>query len=505
MSVKLGVVSGAAGLGLSRIISNLVALLSLAVVARLLSPADYGLAAIALTLFYFVNAMTDLSVTAALVQRQDVTPAHVDTAWTLALIRALLIAAGFAAAAWPLADVYDDQRLVPVFIAIGLTGAFTGLASPAMAVHFKALRFGSQVALDLVSKATILVTSVAVALWLRNYWAIIIGNAAGAAAAMVLSYVLAPYRPRISLSRWQDLLGFSGWSFLTQLVKAINWRLDQLLSGFALTRAQLGAYAVADSLAALPTRETAMPLTQALFPGLAGIAADRHRLRRAFLTAQSSITMIALPCAVGFALVAQPVVRMAIGERWLGIVPLVQFIACCYAVQTLTFGVAPLAAALGRMRLLFIGDAVGLALRAPCLAAGLLMWGLDGLLWGRALTAGFDLCIALTLVRRMTGVGQVEQIASHWRTLTALAAMLAVIVTADSLLGPLVQHPLSNLAVLAVLGAATYPACLFLLWLINGRQDCAETELWQIARRLLDRRATPAMATPKGPLPNPNV
>lgn len=496
---KAGVARGAAALGVTRVVTNLANLASLVVLARLLTPQDFGLVAICTTVLGVLVALTELSMGSALVQRKEVTREHIDSAWTMALLRSAMIAGGFALAAQPLAWLYGDDRLAPLFVLSGITGALSGLTNPLVALRTRQMSFKPLILLQVVQKLSALVISIGLALWLRNYWAIIVGSAIGGAFGTILSYLVVPYRPRLSLARSRELLGFSSWLFLGQAMNVLNWRFDQLIIGLFLPPAQLGAYSMADNVSAIPSRETTTPLVQTLFPSFARMQGDRPRLRHAYQIAQGAIGIVALPVAVGFMLLAEPMVRVALGPKWMIAVPLIEIIGLCYAMQTLVTGSRPLAMAEGATRALFVRDTWGLVLRVPFVTVGLMGWGLMGLVWGRLISSVIGLAITSALVTKLTGLSGLEQLRAHRRTIACVVAMAAAVLLADHELIKLGAGPMARIAVLAPLGALVYVGSLQLLWLASGRCAGAEAELLALLRasfaRFRRNPPSPAVST----------
>lgn len=488
MAMKARVAHGAMALGLSRIAINLAGVLALIVLARLLTPQDFGLVAIGSTVLGIVMALTELSLGSALIQRPEVLRGHVDSAWTLAFLRALTIAAAFAAAAWPLAVLYGDMRLAPVFLVSGATGAMAGLINPRIALSTKEMRFGPMLTMQVSQKLAGLAIAIGLALYLRNYWAMIAGTAIGTTLATLLGYLLVPYRPRFTLSHARDLMRFSGWLFFSQAVNVINWRFDQLVIGLALPKAQLGLYAMADNLAAIPSRETTAPVVQALFPSFSQMQDEGTRLRDAYLTAQGAIALAVLPLGIGLALLAEPVVQVALGDKWLPAAPLMQLISLCYAVQSLASCSRPLAMAKGDTRGLFVRELLGLGVRIPTVLAGLALGGLIGMAGGRLASAVIGVAISLGLVKRILGLSFRAQFWAHRRTLAAVLAMSAAVLLADFELVRLGILPLVRIATLTVLGGTAFFGALALLWLVDGRRKGAETELVSLAWGVVTRR-----------------
>lgn len=491
MSTRKGMVRGATTLGAGRLLINIGSLASTVVLARLLTPEDFGIVAIAMATLGIVMALTEFSLGAALVRQDELTKEHIDTAWTMMLIRTLLITLGFCAAAYPLALLYNDPRLTPVLMITGLTGALSGFYNPHISLMARDMKFRPLMALQLTQRFAGFGIAIAFALVMRNYWAIVLGNAVGAAAASALSYWMAPYRPRFTLSRSRDLMGFSFWLFVSEVVNVLNWRFDQLLIGILLPKAQLGTYAVADNLAALPSREATGPLTQPLFPALVRVKHDRKRLTDRYMTAQAAIGLIALPAGFGLAIIADPFVKLALGSQWLAAVPIIQVLACSLALQTLSIGLRPLAMALDQTRVLFVRNTMGLGVRIVCVVPGMLWAGLQGLVWGRAVATVIGLTIAFEWIYRLTGVSILRQFTHHWRTFLSVALMWG---SGYWLLAELrssaLDHPLLLIVAAVPFSAAIYLGSLSALWLLSGKPSGAETELCQIGRQMfLDLRA----------------
>ena len=327
-NIKSRLAKGTFWITVSSAVTNLLGLVSTIVLARLLMPADFGLVAIATTMLYVMAAVTDLSLSNALVQHSNPTEEHFHTAWSLNMARAIVISALFVAAAYPAALIYDEPRLIGIMVALGLTTALHGASNPKLVVFERGLDFRQSLYLAVGSKVAGFVTAMAVAIVYRSYWALVAGYIVSQVSIVALSYMLKPYRPRVMWKHARELWSFSIWLTFSEIVNTLNWRFDQLLIGWILGRTSLGYYTVGANLASLPTREAISPLTRTLFPAFSALQHDKARLRSAYGSAQALISAIALPVAFGWALVADPMVRLTMGEKWLPAVIMVQFIAC---------------------------------------------------------------------------------------------------------------------------------------------------------------------------------
>ncbi|GGI67775.1 lipopolysaccharide biosynthesis protein [Polymorphobacter multimanifer] len=478
---------GAFWLAATRLLVTVIGFASTVLLARLLMPEDFGLVAIAITVAALAGSVSELSLSSALVQHENPQRHHFDSAWTLNILRAALLAAVLAAAAWPVAALYGDQRLVGIMLVIAGTRLLGGFGNPRLVVFTRNLVFRQEFAMGVSQKLLGFVVALAVAVIYKSYWALVAGGAAAQLLGVALSYALLPYRPRLRLRGGRELFAFSMWLTLGRVVNTVNWRSDQLFIGYFLGSNMLGQYSFGDNLAALPTREATSPVAQTLFPAFSRLTHDRERLRAAYLRGQSLVSAVGLPIGFGLALIAEPLVVLAVGDKWLPAVVVIQILAGVFALQTLSSSLQPLAMALAETRSLFHRDLVNLGIRLPLIVIGLVTGGLIGVLLARVVSGLSGMAINMALVRRLIGIPIGEQIAANSRSLAAtgiMAGVLAALVHAG-----VAAAALPALAAVIAAGAFTYVASLALLWLVTGRPSGPETDVVALAGTLVARFA----------------
>ena len=243
----------------SRIATKAMNLVAMLVVARLLTPADFGLVALAATVWLILDAITDLSLSEALIRMPAPPKAAYDTALTMNALRGLVLSAIMLAMAVPFAEIYGDPRLIDLLLVLAICPLFKGLVSPRMADLARALRLKLVFTLEVGAKAASFVASIGFAVATQSYWALIAGLVAAPAVNFAVSYVLAPYRPGVSLAYWREILRFSGWLALSQAIVTLNAHVDRFFVGGHLGQADLGQYTVGTELAMLPTQGPVLP------------------------------------------------------------------------------------------------------------------------------------------------------------------------------------------------------------------------------------------------------
>lgn len=482
--------SGSAWLLSARALTNLLGIVSTVLLARLLLPSDFGLVAIAMTVLAIVSSLTELSLSQALIQHPSPSRDHLNTAWTINVIRGLIVGATLAVSADLIATVYSDPRIENVLYVLALNCVLLGLANPKSAILNKDLIFWQSFIVETVAKVFTVSISVSIAAIYHSYWALVLGLVFGQLSSLVISYLLIPFLPRPRLNKFREFWSFSIWITLGQAINTINWRFDQLIVGGLLGKTALGYYAVGDNLAQMPTREAVAPLSSALFPGLTKLADDRDRLSHAYQKAQSFITFVALPIGVGFALISEPVVILAMGSKWLAAVPVIQGLSAIFALQTIGSMVAPLAMAKGRTKKLFFRDAQMFAIRLPIIIAGTYYFGIKGLIASRILTGLIAILFNVVLVRHLTGLTLKAQISANYRSLISVLVMAAAVIAFDTYFlseSTSVLGGVYAILYMIIVGALTYAVAAGTLWYIAGLKEGPESELLKLLKLTLSK------------------
>lgn len=482
---------GASWIAASRIVVNALGLANIMILALLLTPEDFGIVAIATSISLLATSLTELSMSQSLVHHEKPDKSHFDTAFGLGVLRGAIVAAAVAALGPLVAWIYDDPRLGHLLLAVAASSFITGFWNPKLAVLQRELSFHQEFIMSASDKLAGFLAALTVAVIWQTYWALIVGIVTGQLVAVIVGYLIIPYRPGPSLIRWRELLSFSVWLSLGQAAGALSWRLDQLVVGYVLGPAQAGFVAVGDRLATLPTRETAGPISRTAFPAFSRIREDSDRLRRAYIRVQTIMFAVALPAGVGTALVADPAVRFLMGDSWSGAILVIQVSAVNLAFQTLSGVVNPLYMAIGETKKMFTRQMLVLGIRVPLVVGGLLLAGLPGLLIGRLINGAISVLINAAMVERAIGIRVAEQMGANHRSMLAVAAMSALTLVVGWSMpdGSGTWQLAVKLTTMLATIAMSYPLAMLGVWYLRGRPDGPEREIMDLARRLIAHRA----------------
>lgn len=474
---------GAMWIGLTRLLVNLIGFASTIVLARLLLPQDFGLVAIASSAAAIFASLSELSLSQALIQHDDPTDDHFDTAWTMNVIRGVMLAVFIAALGWPIGLIYGDMRLAGVMAGFAIANLAGGFINPRLAMFERRLEFRQWIVLSGGEKLAGFLVSAAIAYIFRSYWALVAGVIASQSAKVVASYVMIRYRPKPKLGQYRDLLSFSIWMTLGQAVQALSWRADPLILGAFMPTRQLGHFSMGSRVANLAVGEVLQPVGQVLFPAFSSLKHEPWRLKAAYRRAQGLMCFLAFPIGFGIASIAAPPIDVLLGSEWREAVPVIQFLAIAAAFQR-TSQLNAIAMATGNTKPLFHRDLRALAIRIPLITAGMVIAprlganSLTGALCGHLTSSVLNAMLNFNMVARISNVTVREHLAGMWRPMVSAAAMaigiaalLPILPTAGGLLSLIVV-----MAAAVGTGAAIYIGMITILWLIAGRPPGAETE-----------------------------
>lgn len=328
---------------------KLIFLARLMILARLLAPEDFGLVAIGLIALSVALKLTDFGVVAALIQRPATDRRQLDTAWTISLLRGLGLALVLYIAAPWITSAFGEPRATDILRALTLTAFFQAAGSIEIARLNREFRFGGLAAIKL--SAGIVNTVVAIML-ARSHgvWALVWGALAGAAMHMILSYVVAPYRPRLRLSNEAtvSLVRFGRWIFIIGILAVVS---DAALRWMIATRlgvVELGLFFLAARLANLPGQLTTELVSEVAFPVYSHLQADRRKAAAAFAGLLVSVAALLVPACFIFAALVPPLVEHVLGDRWQGAVVVMQLLIASNIAGLLGDSVTPVLKGTGR-------------------------------------------------------------------------------------------------------------------------------------------------------------
>jgi PST family polysaccharide transporter len=298
---------------------KLIYMIRLFVLAILLAPTDFGLVAIATSATGFLMGLTNVGLIPAVVQAQNMDDEKYDAAWTFDVSRSILVAALTVIFAQEIATLFAEPRAVHIIQALALRPLIESLTSIKVTALNRSLTFRPLAYLRIVEAIFNAAISISFARFV-GVWALVFGSIGGALAMVIASYLLAPYRPRISFnwSAVKPLMNFGGWILVTGLVAmAGNYGLRIAISR-QLGSDALGLYFLAVQLAYLPSEIANEAVGAVAFPLFARLQNDISRATRAFRALLTGLAVSLYPICALIIILAPTLIHDILGAKWAG-------------------------------------------------------------------------------------------------------------------------------------------------------------------------------------------
>jgi teichuronic acid exporter len=423
------------------------------VLARLLTPDDFGLIAILLVFTSIGTLLVDSGFGAALIQRQQTTADDETTVFIFTMVvgaataLALALSAPAIAAFFGQPKLIDLTRVMAVVLPLGAFGAVPD-ALLTMRLNFKA-RARAEATASLCSG----IVAIVLALRGLGVWSLAWQGIVSIGLRGMLLWASSGWRPRGSYraASFRSLFGFGGYMLLSGLLSAVAVRLQSLMIGKLFDSRALGFYTLAQSTQSAPASFMGQVLSRVGLPVFSTIAHDREKLVVALRSSLRMAMFLFVPCMVGIAVVAQPLIELLYGARWVTAAPILSVLALGSALWPVHVLNLAAISAQGRSDLFFRLEIIK-QIASIALVLAFAHWGPLAIAWS-ALWAGlFSAGLNTYYSERLLGYGWFAQLTDQWPTL-ALSAVAA-------LMGWAVLHwnkagPIAMLAAIMV-SAATY-------------------------------------------------
>jgi O-antigen/teichoic acid export membrane protein len=473
-----------------RVAARSMGFLSTLVLARYLAPHDFGVVAVSLGFLQALDTLSFIGVEEALIRERAPTRGMYDTGFTLNLLRGLALGLLMALAAWPVAEFFDQPEIGPVLMVLAAAVAVESFTNIGLVEFWRNMDFAKEVRLTILPRVAGLGVAIVTAVLFETYWALVIGASVQRAARVAISYISHPYRPRLSLTAWRALLGYSAWTWAISAAVVVRDRANVFMIGRTMDPTGAGIFTIAWDIASTPTQELIAPLQRAAFSGFAAARHEGENIAETYLRLVGGAALITLPIGVGLSLTAAPLVRLGFGPQWAEAVPAVHVlsIACAASVfgliaWTILFSHARLAACF-RITLATAG------VRVVLLALLLPHFGLLGAAFATAASILVDVGLQMYYVVRYFEVSLRKLARRTWRCVAASAVMGFVVWAIGlgwaPLPGSAMATGLQLLQAIAA-GVSVYAATLLLLWLASGRPAGAEADMLAVLRRAAGR------------------
>lgn len=471
-----------------RMVTRLLGVASTLILARLLMPADFGIVAMSSVFSSIVSALSELGIGAALVRHPRRDRSLFDTAWTIQIIRSLLIGLALAGLAPIAAWWFAEPRLMAVVLIMASAYATSGFGNIGVVEFQRDLRFDRQFLVLATPRLVQVTVTVTAALLLRSYWALVIGNVTVITAGIAASYLLHPYRPRLRLAEWREFVHFSVWTWAASIAALVWVRCDWFLLGPVVGPVGIGLYMLALETAILPMTELIAPAGDVLFASFSE-AQRRGGAARLAARVATALLLVTAPVTIALSASASHVVSALLGEKWAAAEPLIAILAWQCLFSPFSYICSRFLIARALVRLNFFGTALAASLKlAATLIALRFTHDLNWLALVVTVVVAAEATIFVLMLRHAGETGWRANLGGLARIGGGGSAAMAMLWVSGLGWQSGALPPLTALAMTAAIGLATlavFVPVVLALWWLAGRPDGPERQMLDLVARFI--------------------
>jgi O-antigen/teichoic acid export membrane protein len=471
-NLKKAIAVGAAWVTVLRVIYRLIGLVSTVILARLLSPEDFGVAAIAMSIFALINAFSKFGFETVLVQHRNPTDDHYSAAWTFNLLFGVVAAVVLAMLSSYIGNFYQNTDITYIAIVISTLFLLNGIKNTGVIDFQKQMNFDKEFKLYIAPKFISFFITIALAIYLKNFWALIIGSVVLKILEVVNSYLMHPFRPKFTFKYGGDLFHFSKWLIVNNFLTFLNTKSPELILGKLISPQSAAIYNLSAEIGKMATSEIVANINRAIYPGYAKVSDNLDKLCALYQDSIKVIALIVLPTGAGVALVSPYLVPIILGEQWLDAIDPLVYLALGGAINSLKSNSNYVYFSLGKP-MISTGE---LTVRAIIFISSMFYFIESGGVLGAAqsflLTAVVMFFVSNIVIRFVLKISLIEQILLYIKPLFATIVMSFIVNWTITHLT--IGNIIIDLSIAVISGVVTYIATIGLIWIAFGRKDGIE-------------------------------
>ncbi len=305
------------------------ALLKMVILARILSPEQFGIYGIAVLVLGLLEILTETGINIFLIQEKGKTDDYVSTAWVVSIFRGILISLTILLLAPVISSFFNSPKTLRLIYLISMVPLGRGFINPSIIKFQKELKFDK----EFYYRSSIFLVDTLLAIYLgvltRSELALIWGMLASVVFEVTTSFLIVKPRPSLefNLVKLKKVIGRGKWVTAAGTFEYLFQHIDDIAVGKILGTAPLGFYQQAYRVSTLPISEVGEIFNKVTFPTYAKISEDKERLKKAFRKVSSVILFLIIPFGLLLVLFAKEVVFILLGEKWLGSVGALKVLA----------------------------------------------------------------------------------------------------------------------------------------------------------------------------------
>lgn len=457
MASSSKILNGLKWSGISQIVIQVFTFSIGVVLARLLTPLDYGLLGMVFVFTGFAAIFVDMGLGSALIQKKNLEESHINTVFFMNMAAGTLLTLIMFLLAPFIAEFYSNPKLKLITQVLSLNFFLGSLSTVQRALISKSLAFKKLSQVDISTNLISGVISILMAYLGYGVWSLVFQNLLGRILSSIIIWKLSPWspKPQFSQTAFKQLFGYSGNLIGFEMLNYWVRNLDNLLIGRYVGTGALGIYTRAYSLMLLPISQITSVISRVMFPALSALQDDLPKVKNIYLKTINIIAFVSFPMMIGLFVVADHFILAVYGSKWHSVVPILEMLCFVGLIQSVTTTIGWIFNSQGKTNVQFRWAIFSSIFRCTSFAIGI-RWGVEGVaavyLLGTLLLA----VPSLMLAGRIIHLSLKEILSSLFPTFLIAALMGAAIYLLKILLNRYLENHLISLFALCLAGGVIY-------------------------------------------------
>lgn len=322
-------IKGVSWMGILRASTRGIAYLRIAILARLLSPEQFGIFGIASLTLAFLEILTETGVNIFLIQCRADIKEYLDTVWVVSILRGILISLVIILFAPTIASFFNTQGSYQLLLIVSVAPLLRGFINPAIVKFQKELQFKKEFLFRLTIFSFDAFVTVVFAFINRSAISLVWGLIAGVILELLISHLIIRPKPNFSfqLNKLRRVMGKGKWIMISGLFNYLFHQGDDVVVGKILQLNSLGLYQIAYKISTLPIFEVGEVFNKVTFPIYTKISADKKRLKKAFVKMTIVTSLLVIPFGAILYFFPTQIIKIILGEKWLAMVPVFKILS----------------------------------------------------------------------------------------------------------------------------------------------------------------------------------
>ncbi len=321
--------NGLSWMGALRAVTRSLALVKIAILARILLPAQFGIYGIATLVLGFLEMLTETGINIFLIQQKEKIDEYIDSAWVVSIIRGVIISSLIFAFAPIIANYFNNPEARNILYLVGFVPVIRGFINPACIKYQKNLEFNKQFKYDSVIFFVDALFAIILGVVTRSENSLIYAMIISTVLEVILSFVYFKPTPRWNFEKEKTLKVINRGKWITGagIFNYLFQNLDDIVVGRVMGTASLGIYQQAYKISTLPVSEVGEVFNKVTFPIYVNLKDDTKRLRQAFLKTLLIITLFVIPFGLVVFYFPIQIINFVLGANWISAAPVLQLLA----------------------------------------------------------------------------------------------------------------------------------------------------------------------------------